>query len=189
MGCVTVLRGSGQVGTSRVQHPETQKLVSCTAELCPFAEQSGGELVNFAPYMAAGGLAAGINSKATAEGQALAFDFFTYMSVNSASFVNQQTAWVPGAEKWWCKVVFFVLFCFLVRVEGEDAVSCASGVLQCVGQERAGAKSFHVPGEKRVGAKSFHVPGEPVPAFALDGEDVDGGGCASARGSCVAELC
>ena len=91
----------GQVGTSRVQHPETQKLVSCTAELCPFAEQIDGELVNFAPYMAAGGLAAGINSKATPEGQALAFDFFTYMSVNSASFTTQQTAWARrGTEGW-----------------------------------------------------------------------------------------
>lgn len=82
------------VGTDRVQHPETQKLVTCTPEVCPLATEIDGMLVNFAPYMAAGGLAAGINSKATAEGQELAFEFFTYMSVNSASFTTQQTAWV-----------------------------------------------------------------------------------------------
>lgn len=82
------------VGSARVQDPATRELVKCDATVCPFAEEVDGELVNFAPYMAAGGLAAGINSMATPEGQALAFDFFTYMSVNSAGFVNQQTAWV-----------------------------------------------------------------------------------------------
>merc|ERR550537_710857 len=42
------------VGTERVQHPETQKLVTCTSELCPLATEIDGRLVNFAPYMAAG---------------------------------------------------------------------------------------------------------------------------------------
>ena len=85
------------VGTSHVQDSATQKLVTCTAEQCPYATQIGDELVNMAPYMAAGGLAAGINEKATEEGQQLALDFFQFMSVNSASFVNQQT--VPRAVR------------------------------------------------------------------------------------------
>jgi multiple sugar transport system substrate-binding protein len=63
-------------GSTQVLDRKTGKLVDCTPELCPYAEDG----VNRAPFAAFGGWGGGINAAADPKVKDAAYAFFSYMS-------------------------------------------------------------------------------------------------------------
>ena len=65
-----------QPGSRKVLDRASGKLVDCTPELCPYAENG----VNYAPYAAVGGWVGAINAKAADNVKAATYAFLSYMS-------------------------------------------------------------------------------------------------------------
>ncbi len=71
-------------GSRQVLDRDTGKLVDCTADLCPYAEDG----VNRAPFAAFGGWGGGINAAADPKVKDAAYAFFSYMSQPAQSNID-----------------------------------------------------------------------------------------------------
>ncbi len=76
-------------GTDKVLDPATGKLVSCTAEICPYAING----TNFAPFAAFGGWSGMVNAKSDAKVKQAAYDFLSYMNQAAQSNVDVTMGW------------------------------------------------------------------------------------------------
>lgn len=76
-------------GSTRVLDVESGKLVDCTDEICPNAEDG----INYAPFAAFGGWSGAINAKSDAKVKKAAYDFLSYMNQAAQSNVDVTMGW------------------------------------------------------------------------------------------------
>ena len=76
-------------GTSRVLDEASGKLVDCTPEICPHAEDG----INYAPFAAFGGWSGAINKKADAKVKEAAYAFLSYMNQAEQSNYDVTQGW------------------------------------------------------------------------------------------------